>query len=78
MLSNKVFDALKWLVLVAIPAFTTAFVGLDAIFGWGYGDIVSKCSVILCTLIGSLLGISTIQYQKQNGVLEPPDFDDEE
>ena len=58
--------------MMPIPAVTTAFVGLDGIFGWGYGDIVAKCSAILCTLLGSLLGISSVQYYK-DGKIQPPD-----
>ena len=68
-LTNKCYDILKWLVLICIPAFTTAFVGLDSIFNWGYGDVVAKVSAIVCTLIGSLIGISTAQYNKT----QPPD-----
>lgn len=63
-LSDRVYDVLKWVVCICIPAVTTAYVGLDSIFGWGYGDVVAKCSAILCTLLGSLLGISTAQYNK--------------
>ena len=69
MLSNRVYDILKWCTLVLIPACASAFVGLDSVFGWGYGDIVAKVSAIVCTLLGALLGISTAQYNKQ----EPPD-----
>lgn len=64
-LPDKVYDVLKWLVLVCIPAFTTAYVGLDAVFGWGYADTVAKVSAIVCALIGSLIGISTAQYNKE-------------
>ncbi len=63
-LPDKVYDVLKWLVLVCIPAFTTAYVGLDALFGWGYGDVVAKVSAIVCALIGSLVGISTAEYNR--------------
>lgn len=63
-LPNKVYDVLKWIVLVCIPAFTTAYVGLDALFGWGYGDVVAKVSAIVCALIGSLVGISTAEYNR--------------
>ena len=63
-LSDGWYDALKWLVLICIPACTTAFVGLDKIFGWGYGEIVAQVSAIVCTLLGALLGISTAQYNK--------------
>lgn len=72
MLSNKLFDALKWLTLVGIPALTTAYVGLSAIWGWPYADQVAKTSAVVCVLLGSLLGISTIQYNKAQK-LEPPD-----
>ena len=61
---DRVYDALKWIVLVCIPALTTAYVGLDAVFGWGYADIVAKVSAIVCTLIGALIGISTAEYNK--------------
>jgi hypothetical protein len=43
---------------------TTAYVGLDAIFKWGYADTVAKVSAIVCTLIGSLIGISTAEYNR--------------
>lgn len=63
-LPNKVYDVLKWIVLVCIPALTTAYVGLDALFGWGFGDVVAKVSAIVCALIGSLVGISTAEYNR--------------
>ena len=67
-LSNKVYDTLKWVVIIAIPACTTFYVTLDTIFGWGYGDTVAKVSSAVCTLIGALLGISSAQYYKAEAV----------
>lgn len=64
-LSDKLYEILKWLVVVCIPACTVAYVGLDSVFGWGYGDVVAKVSAIVCTLIGTLIGVSTAQYNKQ-------------
>ena len=66
-MSNTVFDVLKCSVLVAIPAFTTAYVGLSAIWGWPYAEEVAKTSAIVCTLLGALLGISTMQYKGGEG-----------
>lgn len=68
MLSNRVYDILKWTVMIAIPALTTAYVGLAAIWGWPYATEVAKTSAVVCTLLGALLGISTAQYNR----LEPP------
>jgi len=67
-LPNRIYDVLKWVVMVCIPALTTAYVGLDSVFGWGYADMVAKVSAIVCTLIGALIGISTAQYNKE----QPP------
>lgn len=68
MLSNRVYDILKWCVMIAIPALTTAYVGLSGIWGWPYATEVAKTSAVICALLGALLGISTAQYNKQ----EPP------
>ncbi len=72
-LSNKVYDTLKALVTVAIPACTTFYVTIDSIFGWGYGDIVAKVSAAVCTLLGSLMGISSANYYRQTSLPMPED-----
>lgn len=69
LLNNKIYDFLKWIVMIVIPALTTAYVGLSGIWGWPYAEEVAKTSAVVCVLLGALLGISTAQYNKQ----EPPD-----
>lgn len=63
-LSDTAYTILKWLCLVCIPAITTAYVGLAAIWGFPYADEVAKTSAVVCALIGALLGISTAEYNK--------------
>ena len=63
-LNNRVYDILKWITMIAIPALTTAYVGLSAVWGWPYATEVAKTSAVICTLLGALLGISTAQYNK--------------
>ena len=70
-LSNGLYDILKWIVMIVIPALTTAYVGLAAIWGWPYATEVAKTSAVICTLLGALLGISTAEYRRT----EPPDAD---
>ena len=65
-LPDKVYDILKWIVMICIPALTTAYVGLAAVWGGPCPDAVAKTSAIVCTLLGALLGISTAQYNKDN------------
>lgn len=62
---NKVYDILKWVTMVVIPALATAYVGLSAVWNWPYADEVAKTSAVVCTLLGALLGISTAQYNKE-------------
>ena len=63
-LNSKVYDILKWITMICIPALTTAYVGLSAVWGWPYATEVAKTSAVICTLLGALLGISTAQYNK--------------
>ncbi len=63
-LKNEVYDVLKWVVMIVIPALTTAYVGLAAIWGFPYAEEVAKTSAVVCTLLGALLGISTAEYNK--------------
>ena len=68
MLSNRIYDIIKWITLVGIPSLTTAFVGLSAVWHWPYAEEVAKTSAVICTLLGALLGISTAQYNKSQGI----------
>lgn len=63
-LPDKVYDILKWVTMIVIPALATAYVGLAAVWGWPYADEIAKTSAVICTLLGALLGISTAQYNK--------------
>lgn len=64
MLPGKIYDVLKWLDIVCIPALTVAYVGLAAIWSWPFATEIAKTSAVICTLLGTLLGVSTIQYNK--------------
>lgn len=63
-LPDKVYDILKWITMIVLPALATAYVGLAAIWGWPFADEVAKTTAVICTLLGALLGISTAQYNK--------------
>ena len=63
-LPDKVYDILKWITMIVLPALATAYVGLAAIWGWPFADDVAKTTAGICTLLGALLGISTAQYNK--------------
>lgn len=80
-LKNEVYDVLKWITLVVIPALATAYVGLSAIWGFPYADAISKTACVVCTLLGALLGISTAEYnaaKKQPFVWHDSELEDKD
>ena len=64
-ISDKVYDVLKWVTMIVLPALATAYVGLAAVWGWPWAEEVAKTSAVVCTLLGALLGISTAEYRKE-------------
>lgn len=65
-MSNKTYDILKWITLVFLPALTT-FIGVILnCFNCEYTDIVLTIMIGFDTFLGSLLGISNINYKKGN------------
>ena len=66
-LSDRLYTILKWVTMIVLPALATAYVGLSAIWGFPYADEVAMTTAVICTLLGALLGISTAEYNRQNG-----------
>ncbi len=64
MLSNKLYDILKWMTMIVLPAASTFYASLSGIWGWGYTEEVVMSLGAVTTFLGVLLGISTVQYHK--------------
>lgn len=64
MFSNKVYDILKWVDIVVLPALGTAYAGLAQIWGFPYPEEITGTIMVVCTLLGALLGISSATYYK--------------
>ncbi len=64
-MSNKVYDALKWIALIVLPALGTLYFALAGIWGFPYGEEIVGTIVAIETFLGALLGISTAQYNKK-------------
>ena len=63
-LNNKVYNVLKWVVMIAIPACATLYFALATIWGFPYGDEVVATMTATATFIGALIGISTKNYNQ--------------
>lgn len=63
-MSNKVYDVLKWIAQVVLPAIATLYFALAGIWGFPYGEEVVGTITAIDTFLGVLLGISSAQYKK--------------
>jgi hypothetical protein len=63
-LPNKVYDVLKWLALVFFDAFGLLYQTLANVWGLPYGEQVMKTCVAIALFIGTLIGVSCVQYYK--------------
>ena len=64
-LNNKIYDVLKWVCLIFLPALIVAYVSLDGAFGIGYADKVTTVVATVQTFLGALIGVSTAEYNKE-------------
>ena len=64
-MSNKVYDVLKWIALVVLPAVATLYFALSGIWGFPYGEQVVGTITAVDTFLGAILGISSMQYAKK-------------
>lgn len=64
MLSNKTYDALKWIAMYLLPALGTLYFALAGIWKFPYGEEIVGTITALDTFLGVLLGISTAKYRK--------------
>lgn len=64
-MSDKVYDVLKFIAQIVLPALGTLYFALAKIWGFPYAaEIVGTISAV-DAFLGALLGISTAQYNKQ-------------
>ena len=65
-MSNKVYDVLKWIALILLPAIATLYFALSGIWGFPYGEEIVGTITAIDTFLGVILGISTNTYNKSN------------
>ena len=63
-LPNRVYDLLKWLDMVVLPAAATFYRSLGAVWDWPLCDEVAATAAAICTLLGAILGVSTAEYNR--------------
>lgn len=65
-MSNKIYDVLKWIAQLLLPALGTLYFALASIWNFPYAEEVVGTITAVDAFLGVLLGISTINYNKKN------------
>ncbi|OLA70713.1 MAG: hypothetical protein BHW52_05015 [Ruminococcus sp. 37_24] len=63
-MSNKIYDILKYIALIVLPALGTLYFALASIWGLPYGEQVVGTITAIDTCLGALLGLSAYKYNK--------------
>ena len=63
-MDDKVYNILKYIAQIALPALGAFYFAISQIWGLPYGEQIVGTIAALDTLLGVLLGISTYNYYK--------------
>lgn len=64
-MNDKVYDTLKYIAQYVLPALGTLYFALSEIWGLPYGAQIVGTITAVDAFLGTLLGISTYQYNKE-------------
>lgn len=71
-LSNRCYDWLKFICTILLPAIGTLYFALAQIWNLPLAEQIVGTISAITVFIGAIIGISTIQYNKDKEI-QPPD-----
>lgn len=69
-MSNKLYDVLKWVAQILLPAIATLYFALAGIWNLPYGEEVVGTITAIDTFLGVILGISSANYNQEQRMNE--------
>ena len=69
-LSDKVYNVLKWICLIALPAIAVFYFTISKIWGLPFGAEIPATINAVAVLIGALIGISQHNINKDAETIE--------
>ena len=64
-MSNKVYDFLKYIAQIVLPALGTLYAALAGIWGFPYGEQIVGTIAAVDTFLGVILKLSSNKYYKE-------------
>lgn len=66
LLSDSWYDVLKWVALIALNAIGLCYLSVATIWSLPYGEEINRTCQALSLFLGTLIGVSTAQYNSVN------------
>ena len=63
--SDKVYNVLKYIAMIALPALAPFVRGICATWNLPYGDAIGDTICLVNSLLGTLIGVSIIGYNRR-------------
>lgn len=73
-MSNRLYDILKFVAQIVLPALGTLYFALSSIWGLPYGEQIVGTITAIDVFLGAILGISSAKYKA--GLPEEENTDD--
>ena len=64
-ISNKLYDAMKWVAQFLLPGLATLYFALSAVWGLPHTEEIVGTIVAVNVFLGALLGISNYKFKKE-------------
>ena len=65
-LSDKAYDALKWLCILGLPALSSLYATLAGIWGWPFAEQIPQTLSAVGLAVGTVIGVSAANYNQKN------------
>lgn len=82
MITGKLYDVLKWVALIVVPAFATFVLACSLALGWDDGNVVATIITAFGAFLGSILQVSSEKFKSYlktdeafDGYVQPNDVD---
>lgn len=63
-MNNRLYDVLKYIAQIVLPALATLYFALSKIWGLPYGEEIVGTISAIDVFLGALLGLSSMNYNK--------------
>lgn len=61
-INSKLYDVLKYITMIVLPALTTLWLSVGSIWGFPYVEPIGATLTAITAFLGAILGISTSLY----------------